>query len=209
MQLKGQLYSILRKLSSRQFSFAGKLANEDDDILLSSNTASVPIPMLRAAAAVTTPATTTTEAIEIDQLHTEEATTKATEVRDLEPTEIKQPRLLNLNVDDLQSFANALHNDSRKDEKKMPDLSDVNLDDDDEDAGPSRMTQDDHDHKSHHNKQISDKFYTNLQVPFHPLMSIDRVSSAEETDTCKENGVPYKVGIILTISEQCFFIRFI
>lgn len=125
-------------------------------------------------------------------LHQKDTTTKATDIRDPELTESKQPRLLNLNVEDLQSFANALHNDTGKNEKKMPDLSDVNLDDDDEE--PSRMTPDEHDHKSHHDKQISDKFYTNLQVPFHPLLSMDRATSAEDSDTCKENGVSYKVS---------------
>lgn len=130
--------------------------------------------------------------------HREDITTKATEIRDPEPTDSKQPRLLNLNVEDLQSFANALHNDTSKIEKKMPDLSDVNLDDDDDE--PSRITADEHEHKSHHDKQISDKFYTNLQVPFHPLLSsIDRTASGEEIDTCKENGISYKVSINLNI----------
>ncbi|XP_026314931.1 putative epidermal cell surface receptor isoform X3 [Hyposmocoma kahamanoa] len=168
-----------------------KIANDDDDSLSSPNSASAPVPVPRAAATIA-PLTTSTRDTNEMNLHREDITTKATEIKDPEPAENKQPRLLNLNVEDLQSFANALHNDTRKNEKKMPDLSDVNLDDDDEES--PRMTTDEHDHKNHRDKQIADKFYTNLQVPFHPLLSIDRPASSEDTDMCKENGIPYKIG---------------
>lgn len=177
-------------------SFTGKLANDDDDILSSPNSASLPIPVVRSTATIAPLTTSTREAMEMD-IHRDDISTKATEIREPEQTENKQPRLLNLNVEDLQSFANALHNETRKDEKKMPDLSDVNLDDDDEDS--PRMTTDEHDPKNHPDKHISDKFYTNLQVPFHPLLSnMDKPASAEETDMCKDNGISYKVSIILS-----------
>lgn len=154
------------------------------------------MPVGREPATIAPLTTTTRESIKTDLQH-EDITTKATEIKNPEPAENKQPRLLNLNVDDLQNFANALHNESRKDEKKMPDLSDVNLDDDDEE--PSRMTADEHDHKNLRDKQIADKFYSNLQAPFHPLLStMDRPASTEETDLCKENGVLYKVSIIFS-----------
>ncbi|XP_075983326.1 stranded at second transmembrane protein isoform X3 [Anticarsia gemmatalis] len=94
-------------------------------------------------------------------------------------------RLLNLNVDELQNFANALHNDTnaKSNRKHLADLSDVNLDGDDEEE--TRMMPDTK------NKEMPEKFYTNLQAPFHSLMN-DRGS--DEIDTCKENEVIYKVG---------------
>lgn len=106
------------------------------------------------------------------------------------PMEVKpKARLLNLNVDELQNFANALHNEtSYKGQKKsLPDLSDVNLDEDDDDE-PRIMP------LESKAKEIPDKFYTNLQAPFHSLIASDRGS--EETDMCKENGVTYKVGVL-------------
>lgn len=171
--------------------FSGKIASEDDEIPSMSGTSSpdkeektqqptTPLPR----STLTEPATekkeetTTTTAVPIQEV-----------VEPAEPTESlkPQPRLLNLNVDDLQSFANALHNQTEeKEQKKVTDLSDVNLDDDDEE--PSRMVMDVH----KHNKDIADKFYSNLQAPFHPLIGMDRGS--EEYDTCKENDISYKVS---------------
>lgn len=100
-----------------------------------------------------------------------------------------KPRLLNLNVDDLQTFANALHNQTLEKEPKKPltDLSDVNLDGDEEEEVKIAT-----DPK---NKQISDKFYSNLQAPFHPLLGVDRASSESEI-WCKENEVSYKVSTL-------------
>lgn len=105
-----------------------------------------------------------------------------------EPKEIAEPkpkgRLLNLNVDELQNFANALHNQSNdKNSKKGLDLSDVTLDDDEDDV-PKIITEDKH-------KNIPDKFYSNLQAPFHHLLNNERGS--EELESCKENGIFYKV----------------
>lgn len=89
-----------------------------------------------------------------------------------------RPRLLNLNVDELQNFANALHNQSRVDKKKgISDLSDVNLDEDDEEPQTE-------------GSKIPDKFFSNLQAPFHPMITV------EEMETCKENGVDFKVSLI-------------
>lgn len=76
--------------------------------------------------------------------------------------------------------------------KVLGDLSDVNLDGDDDDE--PRITSNDA-----KNKQISDKFYTNLQAPFNPLLAVDR---SEEIETCKENEVMYKV--IITFSIHIF-----
>ncbi|XP_047033477.1 putative epidermal cell surface receptor isoform X1 [Helicoverpa zea] len=96
-------------------------------------------------------------------------------------------RLLNLNVDELQNFAIALHNETnaKGHKKHLSDLSDVNLDVDDDDE--PRMIPIDQ-----KQKDIPEKFYTNLQAPFHPLMTAERGS--EEMDTCKENEITYKIG---------------
>lgn len=98
-----------------------------------------------------------------------------------------RPRLLHLNVDELQNFAIALHNETNaKGQKKhLTDLSDVNLDVDDDDE--PRMIPVEHKHKD-----MPEKFYANLQAPFHPLMTVERGS--EEIDTCKENEIIYKIG---------------
>lgn len=115
---------------------------------------------------------------------TEETTT--TEATDVDTASKPKPRLLNLNVDDLQTFANALHNQSHRHDikKPLPDLSDVTLDGDDDD-----------DKTEPKHRQISDKFYSNLQAPFHPLLGVDRGSSEVEMEVCKENEVTYKVGL--------------
>lgn len=83
-------------------------------------------------------------------------------------------------MDELQNFANVLHNQTQADKKKGLDLSDVTLDDDDEE--PQR---------EHGSKPIPDKFYSNLQAPFHPITTVEKGS--EEMETCKENGVAFKV----------------
>lgn len=114
---------------------------------------------------------------------TEETTTVVNEATD--PTAKPKPRLINLSVDELQNFANALHNQTnqRGPKKNIGDLSDVNMDADDDDEPPKLSN---HEHKP----KISDKFYSNLQVPFSPLMTIDK---SEEIETCKENEITYKV----------------
>lgn len=114
--------------------------------------------------------------------------TTSPEVQEVATTpEIKpRARLLNLNVDELQNFAIALHNETNASQKKkhLTDLSDVNLDvDDDEEP---RILPVEHKHKD-----MPEKFYANLQAPFHPLMTAERGS--EEMDTCKENEITYKV----------------
>lgn len=96
-----------------------------------------------------------------------------------------KPRLLNLNVDDLHNFAVALHNQTKGPKKALDDLSDVNMDNDDEDEPPKLMG------NEPKNKQIPDKFYTNLKAPFDPMIIFEK---SDEHETCKENGVTYKVG---------------
>lgn len=96
-----------------------------------------------------------------------------------------KPRLLNLNVDELQNFANILHNQTKGVKNTFADLSDVNLDED-EDENPRVKP------NEPKNTHISDKFYTNLKAPLNPLLLVDR---SEETETCKENGITYKVSI--------------
>lgn len=149
----------------------------------------------------TKPVTTTTVAPTRSMSTTQAATTTTTERVDVASTPDTEdnteaprpePRLLNLNVDELQTFANALHNQTRVDEKEdkeeskkpLGDLSDVTLDGDDDDE-PKMVAET-------KPKQISDKFYSNLEAPFHPILGIDRGSG--ETELCRENEVPYKVG---------------
>lgn len=135
--------------------------------------------------------TTTTEATTERKLDEESYQKIQSEVGDsvLPNQETVKPRarLLNLNVDELQNFAIALHNDTnaKSQKKHMSDLSDVNLDMD-EDDDPRLIT------VENKHKDIPEKFYANLQAPFHPLMSVDRAGS-EEVE-CKENEISYKVG---------------
>ncbi|CAK1552323.1 unnamed protein product [Leptosia nina] len=122
---------------------------------------------------------------------TEKVPDKTTEVSTTEQNEVTEsivkpkPRVLNLNVDELQNFANALHNQTnqRAPKKNIGDLSDVNMDEEDDEPKLS-----DQEHKR---KQMSDKFYSNLQAPFNPMMSIDK---SDEIETCKENEITYKLG---------------
>ncbi|KAJ8713886.1 hypothetical protein PYW08_007506 [Mythimna loreyi] len=142
-------------------------------------------------AATTISSTTTTEATVEQKPDEESDQTTPSEVGELPmPTqETMKPRarLLNLNVDELQNFAIALHNDTnaKSQKKQMSDLSDVNLDVDEDDE-PRLITVD------HKHKDMPDKFYANLQAPFHPLMTVDRVGSEEAE--CKENEISYKLG---------------
>lgn len=146
---------------------------------------------------LTTTSTTTTTELYIEtsterRMDSETEPTPLSEVGDpILPTQeiIKpRPRLLHLNVDELQNFAIALHNETNaKGQKKhLTDLSDVNLDVDDDDE--PRMIPVEHKHKD-----MPEKFYANLQAPFHPLMTVERGS--EEIDTCKENEIIYKVRL--------------
>lgn len=185
---------------------AGKLAGEDEEqVALAPG--SPPPPIEPTTTSTPPPSTSTTQAPVATTLaeNKEETTTKAeiTETADIsEATESAKPkaRLLNLNVDDLQNFANALHNQTEKSNKKLTDLSDVNLDDDDDE--PPRILAE-HDHRKHE-KHISDKFYSNLEAPFSPMMAMDRGS--EESDTCKENDISYKVSFIWNLhSWRCIY----
>ncbi|CAH2264159.1 jg8112 [Pararge aegeria aegeria] len=143
---------------------------------------------------VTTPGTTTTSTEEPTRSTAEEQITKRNNTEAPKSPDTKEatesiarpmPRLLNLNVEELQNFAIALHNQTKGPKKALEDLSDVNLDNEDEDEPPRLMGNDPK------NKQIPDKFYTNLQAPFNPLLTIDK---SEEIETCKENEVTYKIG---------------
>ncbi|CAG9565313.1 unnamed protein product [Danaus chrysippus] len=161
-----------------------KLTSEDDDspaILSSVASPILEVTTISTSTLTPTRSTPTIEEIATENITSELTTTEANEIKEaLKP----KPRLLNLNVDELQNFANALHNQSMGTKKVLGDLSDVNLDGDDDDE--PRITSNDA-----KNKQISDKFYTNLQAPFNPLLAVDR---SEEIETCKENEVMYKVG---------------
>lgn len=131
----------------------------------------------------TTPAPTrSTPTAKVQNLNVTDVqvTTEINEVT--EPIAKPKPRLLNLNVEELQNFANVLHNQTKGIKKTIDDLSDVNLDEDvnERDYGPESR-----------NKQIPDKFYSNLQTPFNPLMNVDK---SEEAEICKESGVTYKVN---------------
>nr|XP_037876204.1 putative epidermal cell surface receptor isoform X1 [Bombyx mori] len=156
-----------------------KIANDEEEV--PSTTSSQTLETLPP---ISTP---TPRIIEVTENVTEAELTKEAEVT----TEVQeaiepkpQPRLLNLNVDELQNFANALHNQTiEKSSKKGLDLSDVNLDEEDDEV--PRI----HDHK---NKNIPDKFYSNLQAPFHHLLNNERGS--DEIGTCKENEISYKIG---------------
>ncbi|CAH2045785.1 unnamed protein product, partial [Iphiclides podalirius] len=133
----------------------------------------------------TTPTRSTSTTTSIDYKTEAETTLELTDMGDsmLKP----KPRLLDLSVDELQSFANALHNQSNLNlkNKGIPDLSEISLDADEDDEPPRLIT------NVPKNKDISDKFYSNLQVPFNPLLSIDR---SDEMEMCKDNEIMYKVG---------------
>lgn len=107
-------------------------------------------------------------------------------------------RLLNLNIDELNSFEHNHTEISSKNKKIVPDLSDVNLDDDDFDD-MKFMNKDDYTIPKQDNSvpdatdDISDKFFTHLQAPFHQLHIGDK--SSAEIDMCKDNGITYKVNI--------------
>lgn len=150
----------------------------------------LPIPTTSTAKSTTTQETSTERKPdeEVDQTTQQDV---GDTVMPTQETIKSRARLLNLNVDELQNFAIALHNDtdSKSNKKHMSDLSDVNLDVDDEDE--PRMI------PEHKHKDIPEKFYHNLQAPFHPLMAVDRAGS-EEIE-CKENEINYKVSKIFEL----------
>lgn len=169
--------------------FKGKTV-EDEELPTLKPTTTRPTP--RPTPRPTTTVEPTRSTPKMIEEQTEKAATETPEVPEpKEAAEVKpEPRLLNLNVDELQNFANALHNQSQSDKKKGLDLSDVNLDDDDEE--PQR---------EHGSKNIPDKFYSNLQAPFHPMTAVEKGS--EEMEMCKENGISYKVCIIIQLNLLC------
>ncbi|XP_026734717.1 putative epidermal cell surface receptor [Trichoplusia ni] len=169
--------------------FSGKITGEEDDAIAhrsQQRDVTSEAPLTTSLNTLTTPTTgITTE----NRTEPEIEITTSPEVQEVATTpEIKpRARLLNLNVDELQNFAIALHNETNASQKKkhLTDLSDVNLDvDDDEEP---RILPVEHKHKD-----MPEKFYANLQAPFHPLMTAERGS--EEMDTCKENEITYKIG---------------
>ncbi|XP_052756461.1 putative epidermal cell surface receptor isoform X3 [Galleria mellonella] len=163
-----------------------KIISEDEDVLPQ---AASNIEVTATAAPTTTTASPTRSTVRID-VTTENKTEieVTTVVADVTESIKPKPRLLNLNVDDLQSFANALHNqtDERDHKKHLGDLSDVNLDGEEEEE-PSRIAG-----NESKNNNVPDKFFSNLQAPFHPLLTADKGS--DEMDTCRENEVTYKIG---------------
>ncbi|CAH2094377.1 unnamed protein product [Euphydryas editha] len=113
------------------------------------------------------------------------ATTTETSSKVVDSAPKPKPRLLNLNVDELQNFANILHNQTKGIKNSFADLSDVNLDEDEDESPRIKANEP-------KNTHISDSFYTNLKGPLNPLLvAVDR---SEETETCKENGITYKIG---------------
>uniref|UniRef100_A0A2A4JUK9 Fibronectin type-III domain-containing protein n=1 Tax=Heliothis virescens TaxID=7102 RepID=A0A2A4JUK9_HELVI len=184
-----------------------KITGEEDDVRahkpVPQRQITSELPKLLTTSSTTTTTTTTTEPTTTEH----KAETEAEPEPETDPTPLsevgeeraitqEQPtqeviktraRLLNLNVDELQNFAIALHNETnaKNHKKHLTDLSDVNLDVDEDDE--PRMIPMDQKHKD-----MPEKFYTNLQAPFHPLMAADRGS--DEVDTCKENEIMYKIG---------------
>ncbi|XP_053613388.1 putative epidermal cell surface receptor isoform X1 [Plodia interpunctella] len=173
--------------------------SEDEDLPLpnsfSSNSEIKRPPMIRATTTTTstTTTTTTTTTTESPQTTTEVIESRTEESMTGIPDETLRPspRLLFSNADDLQNFANALHNQSQALDKKkdLIDLSDVNLDDEEE---PVKLTQLPAQIPKM-GKDINDKFFSNLQAPFHSML-VGVGDMEEDSDTCKENDVVYKVG---------------
>ncbi|GBP13449.1 Putative epidermal cell surface receptor [Eumeta japonica] len=104
-----------------------------------------------------------------------------------DPTEPTKPkgRLLNMNIEDVHAVANAIHNQTHHDSKKktVMDLSDVSLDDEDDDIT-----------KYAENDNIADKFFggnsfPNTQVPTNPS-----ADESQDDGFCKENVFTYKPG---------------
>ncbi|XP_063387665.1 putative epidermal cell surface receptor [Cydia fagiglandana] len=115
----------------------------------------------------------------------ETETTKEDDTATIESPNLKpKGRLLNLNLDELKNFALTLHNST-----KVTDLSDVTLDGEEE-FDPSKLE------VLKSIKDLPDKFYSNLQAPFHPALLADHSDEGkEEGETiCVENGISYKVG---------------
>ncbi|XP_026489641.2 putative epidermal cell surface receptor isoform X3 [Vanessa tameamea] len=163
-----------------------KLTSEDDD-----SASTLPSILPTVVEIVSPKITTTTTAPTRSTLTEDENRSNKTEVQTTtEANEVPEsaakpkPRLLNLSVDELQNFANILHNQTKGIKSTFSDLSDVNLDED-EDENP-RLRGDEP-----KNTHITDKFFSNLKAPFNPLLSVDR---SEETETCKENDITYKIG---------------
>ncbi|XP_045502574.1 putative epidermal cell surface receptor [Colias croceus] len=162
-----------------------KLVSDDEE-----GQSVVTTPSIKEVRPTTTAATPTRSTPRINENVLENKTVEiTTEQNEVTETIVKpKPRLLNLNVDELQNFANALHNQTnqREPKKNIDDLSDVNMDgDDDDDEPPKILVQE---RKQNH---IPDKFYSNLQAPFHPLLNMDK---SDEIETCKVNEVTYKLG---------------
>ncbi|XP_041968891.1 putative epidermal cell surface receptor isoform X2 [Aricia agestis] len=169
----------------------GKLAINDGDPLLPLSSEIVteraePVEPITSTTSTTTTTTTSTTTTTQTPSTTSEPVTTTVEANEVPDSNSKpKPRLLNLNVDELQNFANILHNQTEsKNSKKYFDLSDVDLDaENDEDTSLEH-------HEEKHIK-IPDKFYSNLQEPFHPMLNVDR---SDESETCIDNGITHKIG---------------
>ncbi|XP_073950661.1 stranded at second transmembrane protein isoform X2 [Choristoneura fumiferana] len=171
----------------------GKLPGEEEDspaptaprIAIPLNEKATEMPSFQLTTSSTLPTrTTSAEPPSTTENRTEDTTTEETVTETLKP----RPRLLNLSVDDLKNFAFALHNQTTVNTKKLTDLSDVTLDGEDEYEPPKVEI-------PKLEKDMPDKFYTNLQAPFHPILTVDRSDEVrEEADLCRENEVSYKIG---------------
>ncbi|KAG7298153.1 hypothetical protein JYU34_018932 [Plutella xylostella] len=86
-----------------------------------------------------------------------------------------------LTIDELQTFASLLHNQTTSFPKgKALDLSDISLDSDEEE----KVDKDD--------KKLQEKLFPKMEAPFGNLMATDK--SDELDGTCKEMGNVYKIG---------------
>lgn len=133
-----------------------------------------------------------TSEVTTDRIATTEDTTEDTEPK-------PRSRLLNLSINDLQSFADALHNQTHDVRKTLPDLSDVNMDAEEDEAPKMK------DVKGMAEKLMPNKFFSNLQVPMplQPTMSAEKASEEETASGCMDNDVAFKVKIVfLNLNEK-------
>ncbi|XP_063539026.1 putative epidermal cell surface receptor [Cydia strobilella] len=162
-----------------------KLTGEEDEVVAASQTETTVEYVTEPPSHTTTATAPPTRSTAPPTPQPEIETTTEDDTTTIESPSLKpKGRLLNLNVDELKNFAFTLHNST-----KMTDLSDVTLDGEDE-FDPTKLDVP----KSF--KDLPDKFYSNLQAPFHPAILTDHSDEGkEEGETmCVENGINYKAG---------------
>lgn len=169
--------------SSDSHLVSGKLTSEDDEMQQSATTDD------------TTIAETTQTPPKRTSPKTSTVTTDRPTIEDTTDDTLPKPRsrLLNLSINDLQSFAEALHNQTQDTKKTLSDLSDVTLDGDEDE--PPKLK----DLKGMEEKLMPNKFFSNLKqpIPFHPMSSAEKVSEEESSSDCQDNGVMFKVRLLI------------